>query len=374
MDIIYLFLLGILGWGLFSLIHSPVPPLLGPIILIGGLKIAGFQIPTAPDYLYTIVQVVLGLSIGSKITKETIEKLREMVGPAIIIIIWTLSVAFLVGGILSRVTYLDLYTAVLASSMGGVAEITLIAIATGANVPVIIVMKLVRMVSTTIYFPIIYKKWVVKNESLSHKRGTDDSKVEFPKKELSVIIDEYVLKFKEYRDYLHDISKMVKLIIWGALALLVGFCGGLFFLHLGVPAGALVGSIIFTGGASLVGMNIKAPPPKVLAIMLVGVAIVISDSITVDSMQTILSGNLIIVILIFNVITFLTSLLVANIIHRVFKWDYPTSFLAAAPGGLIVMTSLAVQYKRNPFQVSMLHLIRVLAIKIVVPLVFMFLL
>jgi uncharacterized membrane protein AbrB (regulator of aidB expression) len=48
--------------------------------------------------------------------------------------------------------------------------------------------------------------------------------------------------------------------------------------------------------------------------------------------------------------------------------------LAAAPGGFTIMTVLAVKYNKNPFQVSMLHLVRLLAIKSVVPLVFLFLL
>jgi uncharacterized membrane protein AbrB (regulator of aidB expression) len=46
--------------------------------------------------------------------------------------------------------------------------------------------------------------------------------------------------------------------------------------------------------------------------------------------------------------------------------------LAAAPAGFSVMTALAVDYDKDPFRVSMTHLCRLLAVKTIVPFVFMF--
>ncbi len=76
-------------------------------------------------------------------------------------------------------------------------------------------------------------------------------------------------------------------------------------------------------------------------------------------------------ILIVTVIIFFSSILVAFLISRIYTWDFPTSFLAAAPSGMAVMTALAIDFNINPFYISISHLCRLLAVKTVIPFVFM---
>ena len=117
-DILLLFFLGFCGCVIFKLLHLPVAPLLGTITVIGILRAAGFSLPVAPDYLSPVTQVILGLSVGSRIKRETLCQLRGMIFPAIIIIIWALAVAFLFGAFFSN-HWRGPFTAILSCSMGG---------------------------------------------------------------------------------------------------------------------------------------------------------------------------------------------------------------------------------------------------------------
>jgi len=146
-DTAILFFLGICGWMLFSIFNFPAAPILGTLTLIGVLRIIGYSLPPSPDYIFLLVQITLGLSAGTKITKESLKEIRIMILPASIIVIWTLSMVFLLGILLRVTTSLDLYTSLLSSSMGGLSGMTIIALASGADVTVVVIMQTFRMVS-----------------------------------------------------------------------------------------------------------------------------------------------------------------------------------------------------------------------------------
>lgn len=347
-DAIILFGLGLIGWGIFHVLRLPSAPILGSIFLIGALRAMEVPLPAAPSFIAPAIQVILGLYIGAKVTKDTVQELRRLAKPACIISLWALMVIFVFGTLLSRYTWLDSYTAILSSSIGGLPEMTILAMATGADMGVIIVMQSLRMIATIILFPILFNKWF----------GT----------KLQQVADETAATV-ENKDQLSlkDLPSII-------FSLVVASVGGYVFLRLGVPAGGMVGAMFFVAGASLAGLGIKPLGGKFFPPMLVGVGVMVSDNFSRATVDMLVSGSLIWPLLLLTTLIFLSSFAVSWLISKVTGWDPATSFLAAAPGGFTIMTVLAVKYDQNPFQVSMLHLVRLLAIKSVVPLVFMFLL
>lgn len=391
LDILFLFFLGSCGWALFALFRLPVPALLGTIAVIGTLRAAQFPLPDAPVFLYPLVQVMLGLFIGSKVTRETVLELKEMIAPAFIIVTWALAVVFLLGSFLARITNLDPYTAILSSSMGGLPEMTVIALATNANIAVIIVMQTFRMLVTVIAFPLIVNyllndnKNNKQNKHIKHClqgnnkiRNNNDSTgsfyFRFNPDSLFLKIHQIICRYRKTISlFFKNADQLTSSIAWGVLSLGIASGGGFLFLSLGVPAGAMVGSTIFIVAASLAGINVISPAPKLFGFILMGVGVMVADNINAATVEFLISGSLIGPIFYLTLLIFLSSLCVAFLIHKLVGWDFPTSFLAAAPGGFTVMTSLAIKFGMNPFRISMLHLCRLLAIKIVVPFVFMFL-
>ena len=105
--------------------------------------------------------------------------------------------------------------------------------------------------------------------------------------------------------------------------------------------------------------------------MLIGLGIVITSNITSETIKS-LTPKLLLPILFTLVVIYLTSLLVSFIIYKITGWDYPTCFLASAPAGITAITGLAISFDLDPLRISLLHLCRLVVLKTVVPLAFMF--
>lgn len=354
-DFLLLFALGLLGWGLFSRLRAPVPPLLGTLAIIGLFRALAMPIPDSPQFITPAVQVILGMYIGAKITRDTVRQFKTLALPAGLISLWVLSVIFLFGWLLSRLTWLDTYTAVLSSSIGGLPEMMVLSLATGADLAVVALMQTFRMVATVAVFPLLFSRWFAR-DSITRPPG-GEKQPQFAGSAWSEM-------------WLYFSRRPGRLIFTLAIAAL----GGYAFAVLGVPAGLMVGSMLAVAVASVAGLPLRTLHPRLFNLLLVGVGIMVADNFGPEIAQTLLSGRLLWPVLLSTGFIFLGSLAMAWAIHRLAGWDLPTSFLAASPGGLTVMTTLALRYNRDPFRVSMLHLCRLMAIKSVVPLVFMFIL
>jgi len=172
-DLLLLFFLGSLGWALFTPLKVPAAALLGTITVVGTLRIVGYPLPVAPDFFSPAVQIFLGLFVGSKVTRDTLTHLKAMIPPALLIVIWALGLVFGMGYFISRITYLDPVTAILSSSVGGLPEMTVIGLATSADIPAMITIKLVRMLATIFTFPFLVKL-VANNELEKNNMPVED--------------------------------------------------------------------------------------------------------------------------------------------------------------------------------------------------------
>jgi len=408
-DTLILFLLGLVGWGLFSRLRLPVAPLLGTLAILTTLRALGWEIPMSPEWLFPLLQVLLGVYVGSKVTREAVQNLKPMISSAVIIVLWAQAVVFLMGPLLAWMTTLDLYTALLSSSMGGLPEMTMIALATRADLGFIIMMQLVRMIATIAVFPFIFKKWVVEkanndftlnSNAPDHHRNTasnpGSNSHEAKTTEPNQVLDnnspgnsnkrteeergKLILKknIKEYFSYLTanilpQLYKTPRPAARGIMVLLIASGGGAALHFLGVPAGIMIGATLAVGASSLAGVKPFTIPAPMFNLMLAGLGIAVSDNIMPEKFAELTDPGLLAPVIIATVLIFISSLLVSLLVHRISGWDLPTSFLAAAPGGFSVMVALAAKYDKDPFMVSMLHLCRLLSIKIVVPFVFMYL-
>jgi len=118
---------------------------------------------------------------------------------------------------------------------------------------------------------------------------------------------------------------------------------------------------------SFKGYPIQLPPKFFLNLSLVGLGLVLGQSFSGD-----LIGDLVALypaIIINTLILFLAALLLAKYYQRITNWDYSTCICSTAPGGVSAMVVVAEAYGADSFKVSLLHLVRVLAIKVSLPLI-----
>ncbi len=371
-DTLLLFSIGAGGWLVFSLLKLPVPGILGTLVFIGGLRVLEVDIPYAPGFISPIVQIILGIFIGSKVTRETIKDLHSLFKPAMVIIAWTMLIVFGSGYGLYRVTELDFFTSILSSSMGGLPEMTILSMETSADITAVVIMHTVRMMATMFLFPVIFKRFMTRGEKTQAHTAATEKKQNSP-----AFLEPYRKDMKRFRQKLKTLfssrEKFLSSFRIRGVSIGVAALGGYVFYHLGVPAGGMVGSMVFIAAASVYGVRIKPPSSFTFEFLLIGIAITISDNFSRETVDMLTSGELVLPVVLSTVVVFGTSILVAKILERITDWDFPTCFLAAAPAGFTVMSTLAIKYDKNPFIVSMLHLGRIMSIKLVVPFAFMIL-
>lgn len=382
-DTVILFLLGFLGWGLFTLIKFPVPALLGTIFLVGGLRAANIAVPLLPEFIYPLVQLMFGLQIGSGLTREATKKFKEMLIPLLIVTTWALTILFLLGYIAEKVTFLDLKTAILSSSVGGLPEMTVLALATNADVSIVVIAQTLRMIGTFIGLPLIIHFMVAKEggKNKNSRKNNRETSAWFKTLFIDKAQKVYVNLLSIIRKAGHPIQlfslccnkgflKTCKIIF---LSITIALVGGSLFYYIGVPAGLMVGSTFFIALASIKGLEVITVPKGFIGVIQIGLGLEVSKNISKETFEVLASGELLITLLLLTLITIITSFVIALIVHKISKWDLATCLMACAPAGFTVMVALAIDYGKNSIQVTMLHMVRVLAIKICVPIFFMLL-
>ena len=127
-------------------LQLPAKNLLGPMIVSGAVHLAGLSDFKPPFEIVNAAQLVIGVSVGGRfvgIAPGTILALMRLsFGATALMLLWTALFAFAV----SRLTGFDATTVMLAYSPGGLAEMSLIAIALNAEVALVAAHHIIRIV------------------------------------------------------------------------------------------------------------------------------------------------------------------------------------------------------------------------------------
>lgn len=357
-----MFLVGTAGWIIFNCFHVPMSPLFGSLAAVGCLRVAQIPLPQCPLFITILVQNIFGIYLGTKFNKQAIWDLVYSFIPSAIIVFWAVGSSILIGYLFFSISNFDLSTSILSSSIGGLPEMSLIAVATGANTPVIVVMQTVRMVLTVVIFPIIIKKRnKTQNEEINNCRVIN-SKIN---QKLQTNPGGLIEMLKTFGKQI-SVSSIKNFILTVGIAA-VGSC---LFFFLKIPGGVLVGSTLFIALSQIAGLHLATPSPKLMEVTFLGIGIGIANNVSMDTIKILASRDFAIICILFTLFVFISSFMVAYVISRVTKWDFTTCLLASAPGGLTVMIALAVKYDINPIQVSILHLCRLTALQLFLPLFF----
>lgn len=148
--------------------------------------------------------------------------------------------------------------------------------------------------------------------------------------------------------------------------LLAALAGGVLFDRLNVPAGPLIGAMVGAAAVNLLGSQASGPPAllRFAAFLVIGWELGAQiDRSAVEQMR----GAIVPILVVVGGLL-ATGALLAMILHAA-GLDPITAFLSAAPGGLSQIGALAVEFRANAVVVSIVHLIRVIAVIVIAPLV-----
>jgi membrane AbrB-like protein len=138
-------------------INLPTPFLLGPLLGAAALVLTGFQAPTTPSFLVFISQLSIGTYLGLTINPTSLENWKKLLpyalGGSILVVFFSLGVGYL----LTRLHSLDLISAFLGTSPGGMGEMGLTAVLVRANVSLVTAYQMFRLLFILFVMPFLLK-------------------------------------------------------------------------------------------------------------------------------------------------------------------------------------------------------------------------
>lgn len=156
-DLAILSVCGAVGFGLARALRFPAAALIGPMLLSAGVHLAGWTAAKPPLELVTAAQIVIGTTVGCRFAGTGARLiLRAMVGAAggtAVLAVTALAFALA----LAQATGLPLEALVLAYAPGGLAEMSLIALAIGADPAFVATHHIVRVVLVVGVAPTLFR-------------------------------------------------------------------------------------------------------------------------------------------------------------------------------------------------------------------------
>ncbi len=156
-DLAVLTACGVVGFLLARGLRLPAAALVGPMILSAVVHILGWTTAKPPFELVAAAQVVVGTAIGCRFAGVTTRLLLRTAAAAAggTVVLLSATLAFAIG--LSQVTGLPAVPLVLAFSPGGLAEMSLIAIAIGADAAFVATHHVVRIFMIVVIAPLAFR-------------------------------------------------------------------------------------------------------------------------------------------------------------------------------------------------------------------------
>src|SRR5450432_2688709 len=328
LNVIETLAIGTGGGGLFLWLNLPGGLISGAMIAVGGAAIAGRPL-TVPPILTQAVLVLLGISLGSLVSRQLLQHIGAYPLTIALLALATFCSTFGSSLYLQRFHGWDQTSAFLAGSPGALSQITMLAAEKGADVPAIAVVQTMRVIILTTALPLLLAMTGIAPSSP-------------PTAAVSIASP-------------FELAALITAAVAAALLLrLIRFPASWMF-------GAMIGSSVLHGS----GLTDGALPPWVRGVALVGIGALIGTRFARMNGRVLLS----------HVNAALGSFAIAIVISAVFvavialttHVRFADVIVAFAPGAMDAMLALALTLHIDPIFVGAHHLSRFVFVTITTP-------
>ncbi len=314
------------GWGL----ALPAPFLMGPVIvstLFAILRI-GFLVP---EQIKQISFILIGISVGSNVTPETLLSISRWPLSILIMILSVITIILLCKKILQNFFGMDKKSSLLASTPGHLSFVLMLGTETKADTTKIAIIQSIRVLALTIITPVIVVLY----------SGSE----------------------------LNDANLQREIMNSGGLVVLclLSIIGGLLLKVLNFPAPFLIGAMLISALSH--GTNLT---PGYVPNLLEGIAFAILGTVIgarfvgveMKSLKSCLVSGLTI-----TLAGVFICFLATSIIYKITGIPIIHIFIAIAPGGLETMVAMGGLVDAEPTYVAFHHVMRLFFIALLIPIV-----
>src|SRR3954452_15900786 len=322
------FALGGAGGWVLAQVGAPAPWLTGSMLAVAAAALSGLPL-AMPNWMRTLAFVMLGISIGSTVTPEALGEIRSWPGSVCLLLLGIGATTAASAIHLTRVRGWDVMTARYCALPGALSQVLVLAIRSGADLPPIALAQ-----SLPVFVLVALLPWLIPAQGQAGPA---------------------------------QIHAVIELTIGGsAVMLTTGLAAGILLDRVGIPGGALLGGMIASAvlhGTGILEGRLPGPLP-LAAFVATGCVIGLRfRGASLFRMRATLRGG-------FESVA-LAIVITAGFALAARYWldlPYGQLWLAYAPGGVEAMTIMAFALGFDPAFVGGHHVIRIIAINLVIPL------
>lgn len=329
---------GICGGIIFRRLNIPAGALLGSLSVVTLSNIC-FDAVYLPLWFKTFAQICAGAVIAQRIDMPTVRQLPRLLAPFSVLMSVYVVLNLVAGGLIFWLSDgINLATALLMAVPGGASDVVLITEDMGGDTPSVLAMQLLRLVIGVGFLPLIpafLSNKRLSKQQVTSERSTLDSKNEGNPQESST--SQHLLNT-------------------AITALCAAFCGILGQCS-GIPAGALVFSLVGVGLLKLFSKRSYMPPRLRVASMLlngcyIGSTIFMSDILAMYTL--ILPATILVVGYTLNCIG------MAWLLSKYFGFELRVALLISTPAGATDMALIAEDMGIRSAELCVIQVFRVI--------------
>jgi membrane AbrB-like protein len=145
---------GISGY-VFAWMHTPIPWMLGPLLVLALLRVAGAPVAAMPGGRH-LGQWIIGTALGLYFTPQVVRGVAGSWPLFVAGAVFAIALGYAAGVVLARLARLDLTTGIFASVPGGAAEMTILSEQFGARTDRVAAAQSLRIMIVVVVVPAAY--------------------------------------------------------------------------------------------------------------------------------------------------------------------------------------------------------------------------
>ena len=157
LDVLILAGCGVVGAFGARALRVPAAFLVGPMVLSGIVHVSALTGSKPPDALVAFAQIAIGAAIGARFGGMAIAQIAKIAGHAIVSAVFMLALTVTFSVTLSKLTGYPLHAVVLAFAPGGLAEMSLIALALSLDAAFVASHHVARIIMVVTIAPALYR-------------------------------------------------------------------------------------------------------------------------------------------------------------------------------------------------------------------------
>jgi membrane AbrB-like protein len=333
--------LGLIGAFVGHRLRFPAGAFIGALFGVGAaLGLFGFPQVSPPPLAGQALQVMVGVIVGLRVTREAMRSGAQTLFPAAV-----LGGIFLASGFAAAVAAVSLtgmtpVTALFAAAPGGLTEMASVGASLGADGPAVAAVHLVRLLLVILVANLLLVRAREEHPQSATENDAGDIAPDEPPRP-------------------GGLAKLAAIAAGGLVGGVIGLA------TTPLPAAGVIGALIGSGALRL---SVTGPVPErgfsLLVQVLSGGIIGLGLSARFFKTLAQLAGATVVV----NTIQMLVWLVAGYLLVRVFGFDPRTASFASAPGGMGTLLSITGETDADLVKVAFTHLLRLSATIVVVPL------